>query len=321
MEYKDYYQTLGVAKDAEQNEIKKAYRKLARKYHPDVNPGDASAEERFKVINEAYEVLSDAEKRKKYDRFGAQWKQYQRAGGRPEDFDWSQWAAGPQGQRVYTRQVRPEDFEQFFGGGLGGFSDFFETLFGGMGRHQGVDFQEREFGSRPRRGKDMEHRIQISLEEAFHGSTRRIQWEGGRQVEAKIPRGARTGSRVRLSGQGQPGLGKADPGDLYLNVEVEPHPRFQREGDDLKTAIPVDLYTAILGGEVGVSAIDRTVQLRIPAETPSGKVFRLRGLGMPNLRNPDQRGDLYATVEIQLPNNLSKQEKELFGKLSEMRRG
>ncbi len=321
MEYKDYYKILGVAKDAEQAEIKKAYRKLARKYHPDVNPGDASAEERFKEINEAHEVLSDAEKRQKYDRFGSQWNQYTRTGGRPEDFDWSQWAARPQGQRVHTRQVSPEEFEQLFGGGLGGFSDFFEALFGSMGRAQGSGFQERQAGPRTRRGTDTEHTIRISLEEAFHGTTRLIQWEDGRKIEAKIPRGARNGSRIRLSGQGQPGVGRAESGDLYLKVELEPHPVFQREGDDLKISVPVDLYTAILGGEVSVSTFDRNVELRIPAETANGKVFRMRGLGMPALRNPDQRGDLYATVEVQLPQNLTKEEKKLFKQLQEIRRG
>ncbi|RMG92504.1 MAG: J domain-containing protein [Chloroflexi bacterium] len=321
MEYKDYYKILGVSKNASQDEIRKAYRKLARKYHPDVNPGDKAAEEKFKDINEAYEVLSDPEKRRTYDQFGSQWQQFSRAGGRPEEF-WAQWGAHPGGGRTYTRTVTPEEFEQIFGGG--GFSDFFEMLFGQRGGRtsrttggfgSGFDYQPR-----PRRGRDTEHEVEISLEEAFYGTNRTLQWEDGRKIEARIPRGVRTGSRVRLSGQGEAGSGGGPAGDLYLKIKVAPHPVFQRDGDDLKVTIPVDLYTALLGGQVEVKTIDKTVKLTIPPETANGKVFRLRGLGMPNLRNPDKRGDLYATVDVQLPTNLTKQEKELFQKLQNMRR-
>lgn len=323
MEYRDYYQVLGVSKNASADDIKKAYRKLARKYHPDVNPGDKAAEEKFKELSEAYEVLSDPEKRQKYDQFGAQWRQYERAGGRPEDFDWGRWAGQPGGgQRAYSRSVSPEEFEQMFGGGPGGFSDFFETLFGGAGRQRTTgfsDFGGRQYQPRPRRGRDVEHPVQVTLEEAFHGATRSLQWEGGRAIEARIPRGVQTGSRIRLSGQGQPGVAGAESGDLYLTVEVLPHPTFQREDDDLKVTVPVDLYTAVLGGRVEVPTIDRTVKLTIPPETPNGKVFRLRGLGMPSLRNPDQRGDLFATVEVQLPQDLNQQEKNLFQQLRDMR--
>lgn len=320
MEYKDYYQVLGVSKNASADEIKKAYRKLARKYHPDVNPGDGAAEERFKELNEAYEVLSDPDKRQKYDQFGAQWRQYQRAGGRPEDFDWSRWAGWPGGQGTYSRTVSPEEFEQIFGG-AGGFSDFFETLFGsGRSRTGGfTDFGGRQYQPRPRRGQDVEHTIQVTLDEAFHGTTRSLQWEGGRTIEARIPRGVETGSRIRLSGQGQAGPAGGPPGDLYLRVEVLPHSTFQREGNNLRVTVPVDLYTAILGGSVEVPTLERTVKLTIPAETANGKVFRLRGLGMPQLRNPDQRGDLYATVDVQLPQNLSDREKELFQELRKLR--
>jgi curved DNA-binding protein len=322
MEYKDYYQTLGVNEDASQDEIKKAYRKLARKHHPDVNPGDKAAEERFKGINEAYEVVSDPDKRQKYDQFGAQWQQYERAGGRPEDFDWARWRAQPGGARTDTRTVTPEEFEQMFGGSAGGFSDFFETLFGSRGRPRAGGFADQEYYQpRPRRGRDSEHNVQITLEEAFHGTTRALQWEDGRQIEAKIPRGVRNGSRLRLSGQGQPGANGGSPGDLYLKIEVALHPGFQREGDDdLTVTVPVDLYTALLGGQVQVSTLDRTVKLTIPPGTANGKVFRLRGLGMPNLRNPDQRGDLYATVHVQLPQDLSQKEEELVQQLRDMRK-
>jgi len=320
MDYKDYYKVLGVNKNADKDQIKKAYRKLARQYHPDVNPDDKAAEEKFKEVNEAYEVLSDPEKREKYDRFGAQWQQYSRGGGRPEDFDWTQWTSGAPGGS-YTRTVTPEELEQIlgrgfggdFGGGLGGFSDFFETLFGGMG-------QRTSRGSaRAQRGRDSEHNVQISLEEAFQGTSVSLQWEGGRKIEAKIPPGVRTGSRVRLSGQGQAGVGGGQAGDLYLKVQVRPHPTFKRDGDDLKTELVVDLYTLILGGKVSVPTIDRTVELTIPPETPNGKTFRLRGLGMPKLRDPKQRGNLYATVQAGLPENLSAQEKDLFKELRELR--
>lgn len=329
MEYKDYYQILGVSKDANQKEIKRAYRKLARKYHPDVNPDDDQAEERFKNLNEAYEVLSDPEKRQKYDRFGSQWKQYERAGGRPEDFDWSQWqtqGGGPSG----FRSVSPEEFEQMFGG-AGGFSDFFETLFGGgglgsagfgssMGRGGQSPFQQqRQARPRARAGRDIEHPVAITLEEAFHGTTRRIQFEGGRTIEAKIPRGVVTGSRVRLSGQGQPGTGGAKAGNLYLIVEVLPHEQFDREGSELYVTVPIDLYTAILGGRAVVPSIDRQVRLTIPPETANGKVFRLNGLGMPLLHEPQERGDLFATVEVTLPQDLTPREKELFRELRELR--
>lgn len=322
MEYKDYYQILGVSKGASQDEIKKAYRKLARKYHPDVNPGDQAAENRFKEINEANEVLSDPEKRKKYDQFGAQWQQYERAGGRPEDFNWGAWRAQPgtgAGGRSYSRTVSPEEFEEIFGSG-GGFSDFFETLFGGGRPRTGGFGQQGYYQPRPRRGQDAEHTVQISLEEAFHGTTRVLEWEGGRRIEAKITRGVDTGSRIRLSGQGEPGLAGGSAGDLYLRIEVLPHARFQREGDDLKLTMPVDLYTLLLGGQVEVTGLDRTVKLTIPPETNNGKVFRLTGLGMPRLRNPDQRGDLYVTVEAELPRRLSQEEKDLVRQLQSKRR-
>lgn len=325
MEYKDYYQTLGVKRDATEADIKKAFRKLARKHHPDVNPNDPQAEERFKDINEAYQVLSDPEKREKYDQFGSQWKQYQNSGGQPDDFNWQQWAAqnsANQQSGYRTRRVSQEEFEQMFGGrGGGGFSDFFETLFGGSG--QGVNFDfggavpgQRPGGqSRPRQGRDIEHDLEISLEEAFHGTKRILQLGTGRKIEAKIPRGVREGSRVRLKGQGQPGAGSGKAGDLYLKISILPDSRYEIKGDDLLTIQQVDLYTLILGGEVKVQAPDKKVSLTIPPETPNGTSFRLSGLGMPQQGKSSKRGDLYVKVQAKLPQELSERERNLFKEL------
>lgn len=323
MEYKDYYRILGVEKDASKSDIKKAYRRLARKYHPDVNPDDKAAEDRFKDVNEAYEVLSDEEKRAKYDRFGSQWRQYERAGGSAQDFDWSQWQTQPgSGAGAGYRTVTPEEFEQMFGGG-GGFSDFFETLFGGRTQADagfGSDpFRQARTQVQPRAGRDVEHKIEVTLEEAFHGTTRNIQYENGRTIQARVPRGVRTGSRIRLSGQGQPGARGGEAGDLYLLVRVLPHDTYQREGDDLHVTVPVDLYTMLMGGSTNVVSLDRQVRLTIPPETENGRVFRLSGLGMPSLQNPEERGDLYVKVEVQLPKNLSEEEQELLRQLQALR--
>jgi len=327
MEYKDYYQTLGISRKASQDEIKKAFRKKARKIHPDVNPNDPQAEEHFKEINEAYQVLSDPEKREKYDQFGSQWKQYQQSGGQPEDFNWGQWAAQPGAGQTggYTsRQVSPEEFEEMFGG-RGGFSDFFETLFGGGG--VAFDFQGGRPGPtpgrrvRPRKGRDLEHALKITLEESFHGSSRILQLSSGRRIEAQIPPGIRDGARIRLSGQGQPGGSGGKAGDLYLKISIQPHPRYERQEDDLLVTQSVDLFTLLLGGETQVSSLDRSVSLTIPPETANGTTFRLQGLGMPHRKNPSQRGDLYAKVQADLPEDLGEKERELFQQIKDIRQG
>jgi curved DNA-binding protein len=313
MEYKDYYKILGLNRNAGKDEIKKAYRKLARKYHPDVNPDDKTAGAKFSEINEAHEVLSDPEKRKKYDQFGANWQQFEQSGGRPQDFDWSRWQSDPRGTYSY-RTVTPEEFDNLFGG-AGGYSSFFETLFGTAGHRAsqtGEGGREFDFRTAPRRGRDSEHTLEITLEEAFHGATRMLAWEDGRKIEAKIPRGVKTGSRVRLKGQGEKGLEGGEPGDLYLIIQVQPHHRFERNGDDLNLTVTVDLFTLMLGGQVTVSGLDRPVRLDILTETANGRVFRLRGLGMPRLKNPADRGDLYVTVQAALPKNLSDKERELI---------
>jgi len=319
MEVKDYYQTLGVARSADEKEIKKAYRKLAQQYHPDKNPGDKTAEQRFKEINEAYTVLSDPDKRAKYDRFGAQWEQYARAGGRPEDFDWGSWGGGAPGQGgPYTRTITPEEFEQMFGGGgMGGFSSFFDTLFGGRGAgsrggRRAAGFDPSGMGGMHMPPQVAETTVQVTLDEAFHGAARMLERSDGTRIEVNIPRGVQTGSKVRMRGA-------AGQGDIVLNIEVLPDPRFTREGDNLRVETPVDLYTAVLGGEVEVQAPDKTVALRIPAGTQNGKAFRLRGLGMPHLKKPDQRGDLLAVVNVQLPTHLSEREKQLFTELRQLR--
>jgi curved DNA-binding protein len=324
MEYKDYYDILGVNKDDSQEDIRRAFRRLARQHHPDVNPDDPEAEERFKEINEAYEVLSDPEKRQKYDHLGANWRRYQQTGGQPGGFDWGQWTSGAPGggpQRVYVRQGTPEDLQDLFGGGSP-FSDFFTQIFGGMGGGGapqaapggpgGFDYQVR-----PRRGRDYEQEVEISLREAYNGTSRILQ-QDGRRLSVMIPPGARTGTRVRVAGEGGSGVAGGEAGDLYLRVRVQTDAQFEREGDDLRVIVPIDLYTAVLGGEARVPTMNGSVMLTIPPGTQNGQVFRLRGKGMPKLRNPGDHGDLYAEVSVQLPTDLTSRQSELFEQLRDI---
>jgi curved DNA-binding protein len=301
MEYKDYYKILGVDRNADEKEIKKAYRRLARQYHPDVNPGDKAAEARFKEINEAHEVLSDPEKRRKYEELGQQYQRWQQTG-QPGGFDWSQWAARGQPGGV---RVEYGDISDLFGGS--GFSDFFETIFGGAG------FNAGRGGQTATSRRDLEHQADITLEEAFRGATRLVEMDG-RRLEVKIPAGVKTGSRVRIPGGGIP-----QRGDLYLRVNVLPHATFERRGDDLHAETPVDLFTALLGGEVKVSTLAAPVVLRIPAGTQSGRTFRLTGQGMPKLRAAEARGDLYVKVRVMLPDKLSDKERELIREWARLR--
>ncbi len=300
--YKDYYKTLGVSRNASEKDIKKAYRKLARQYHPDVNPGDRAAEERFKEINEANEVLADPEKRAQYDRLGNQYQEWQHMGGQG-NVPWEdlirQAGGGSGGQYQY----------EFSGGDS--FFDILSSMFGGGGRQQARQTRM------PIKGRDIEQEVTVTLEEAYHGTTREFML-GGHRLSVKIPKGARTGTRVRVGGKGESGYAGGPPGDLYLIVRVQDHPDYAREGDALVLDLPVDLYTAVLGGEIEVPTLSGKVRLKVPAGTQSGQKFRLAGRGMPPLRG-DRHGDLYVRVMIHVPRSLSGQERELFEKLAAMR--
>ena len=297
---KDYYKILGIARSASEKEIKQAYRRLARKHHPDVNSGDKEAEARFKELNQAHGVLSDAEKRKKYDQYGERWEQA----------------------------------EQFNTGGFGAGGGF-EDLMGGI-------FGRRPSGRRqPRRGGNIEQPVEVTLEEAYAGTSRTLQLQTEeacsackgagrvnnitcgtcqgqgilarpRRLEVKIPAGAKDGSRVRMAGEGQAGVGGGQKGDLFLVVSVRPHERFERKGDDLYTDVAVPLVTAVLGGEVKVDTLKGQIALKIAAETQNGRVIRLSGLGMPRLGGSGPNGDLYAWVTVELPVGLTEEQKQLF---------
>ncbi|MEJ2749636.1 MAG: J domain-containing protein [Anaerolineae bacterium] len=314
MEYKDYYQILGVSKQADEKEIKRAYRKLAQKYHPDKNPGDKAAEEKFKTINEAYEVLGNPENRAKYDQLGQNYHRFQQMGGNPADFDFSRWASGGgQSQRVNV------DFGDLFGGS-GGMSDFFNAIFGGsMGQQR-----TRRSGGMPGYfdqqmvNLDIEQPVEISLEEAFHGATRTFS-QDGQQFSAKIPAGAKTGSKIRLRGKGNRGGNKQ--GDLYLIVKVLPHPTFKRAGNNLKVTVKVDVVTAVLGGKVEVPTLTGPVKLTIPPGTQGGQTYRLTGKGMPHLNHTEKKGDLLAKINITVPKSLSMEEQALYEQLAQLRQG
>jgi DnaJ-class molecular chaperone len=335
MEFKDYYQTLGVPKTAPAKDIKQAYRKLARKHHPDVNPGDKSAETRFKEINEAYEVLGDPEKRRKYDELGANWRMYEQAqqqgqawpggapfGGGAGGFGegsgaWTINMGGPGGYRTMSEEEMHELF-----GNEDPFSDFFKTFFGGGGpQESGRGRQTR--ASRSHKGRDIEHEVELTLEEAYHGAMRRISIKQGghaRSVDVRIPAGVKDGSRVRAAGEGESGSNGGMSGDLYLRVRLKPHPVFERRGNDLHVKVAVPVTAAVLGGEAQVPTISGSVRLKIPETTQAGQVFRLKGHGMPAVGKPEERGDLYATIDVQLPRSLTKDQRQHYEALSKMER-
>jgi curved DNA-binding protein len=308
MTYKDYYKVLGVGKTATTDEIKKAYRKLANKYHPDKTKGDKTAEEKFKDINEANGVLSDPVKRKKYDQFGADWKHYEEAGAQPGGFDWSKYTSGRGGQ---THTMSQEEFSAMFN--EEGAGDLFENIFG---QHSG---ERRGKRNRAIKGEDFEAETTLSLEEAYHGSTRFLKIHS-QTIKIIMKPGIMDQQVLRLEGKGGRGLNGGPNGDLYITIKVASHPEFQRKGNDLYCDRTVDLYTAVLGGKARIKTLKDTVNVDIPKETPNGKMLRLLGLGMPVYGTKNEFGNLYVTIVIRLPDHLSEQEIELFGKLSALRK-
>jgi len=305
MDYKDYYKILGVERKASEEEIKRAYRKLALKFHPDHNPDDPSAEDKFKELNEAYQVLSDAEKRSRYDQLGDSYFHYQQHGGAPNNFNWEDWFTGsPSRENV---RVEYGDLNDVLGGE---FSEFFTRIFGGMpGR------QSRSSGrSTPQPPRSYEQNIEISLYEAYSGTTRLMELDG-RRLEIKIPKGARTGTKVRVPQVVSPGP-SGPKSDLYLVIQVAGDPRFERKGDDLHTEAPIDLFTAVLGGDTQIETLAGKVVLTIPPGTQSGQTFRLAGRGLPNLKQPDRHGDLYVRVKVLIPRKLSDKQRTLFQELA-----
>ena len=308
MEYKNYYQTLGLDRHASEEDIKKAYHRLVREYHPDLHPGDTEAEEKLKAINEAYEVLSDPDKRRKYDSLGAHWQRFKQAGGRPEDFDWSQWIAHPSDAHSYTGPFSLKEIERMFGSPPGGYSDFFQKFFGHVKRRQAEIYGDWEPLTQLHQDHQPETTVTITLEEAFHGTATTLESKDGRDIQVRIPPGVTSGSHIRINGQGDLQMNSNLKEGRYLNVAVAPHAIFLRDSEDLSVTIPIDLFTALLGGKVDVQAIDRPVKLTIPPETANGTVFRLRGLGMPCSGDPEKRGDLFVKVETALPRHLTSAE-------------
>jgi DnaJ-class molecular chaperone len=322
VDFKDYYSILGVSKTATEKEIKQAFRKLARKYHPDVNPGDKSAEARFKEINEANEVLSDPAKRKKYDELGANWRQYENVApgaggpfaGQPGS-EWN-WSSGGGGFRTMTEE---EVAEMFGGGGDSPFSDFFQTFFGGGGSRGGAERRTRS-RSRQQPGRSVEHEFELDLETAARGGVHRLQLRHdgeARSVEVRIPAGVADGSLVRVAGEGGRGTGGAASGDLFLRIRLKPHPAYQVSGRDLTTHVSVPVSTAVLGGEVNVVALGgKTVRVRIPETTQPGQKLRLRGLGLPALGDKGHPGDLFVVVDVALPRTLNEMTRKAYEELA-----
>lgn len=306
MAFIDYYKILGIEKSASPDDIKKAYRKMARKYHPDVNPGDKEAEKKFKEINEANEVLSNAENRAKYDKYGEHWKH-------GEEYEKAQ-----QQQREYQRSSAGGGFEGFSGAEFGNgedFSDFFQSMFGGgAGAGGGFSRSSRGSASGKFKGQDVHADLTLHLRDAAktHQQTFEI---NGKKVRITIPAGVYDGQQIKLKGHGNPGFNGGPNGDLYITFNIHKDAHFERAGDDLKIKVPVDLYTAMLGGEVQVKTLDGHVNLKVKPETQPGSTVRLKGKGFPVYKKEGQHGDLYVTYEVKLPKNLTEKQKELFEQL------
>ncbi|MFN8384729.1 MAG: J domain-containing protein [Anaerolineales bacterium] len=300
MEYKDYYKILGVERKASADDIRSAYRKLAMKYHPDKNPGDKKAEDKFKDINEAYQVLSDEQKRARYDQLGSAYSNFRTSGGRPGDFRWDDWFQQQQGSG------QRGNVDDMFGGGGATFSDFFRTIFGEAVRSsaRGQQMQQQETG--------YQQDLSISFQEAYEGTMRQLQ-TNGRKLQVRIPAGVKTGSKVRVAGAGPEGT------DLYLVIQVEDENRFERDGSDLTTTSTVSVFTVILGGEAEVDTPNGKVKLSIPAGTQPDQVFRLAGRGMPHLKNPTTKGDLFVKLKVQIPKYLSSKQIELIEEASRIK--
>lgn len=298
---KDYYSILGVKKQATDEEIKKAFRKLAVKYHPDKNPGNKEAEEKFKEINEAYEVLSDSDKRKKYDQYGANWNQFNGAGQGPHQYN------NPGGSQYYQYEGDPS---QFFGEG-----EDFSSIFGEFfNRQQGAGAAGGKRGSRKRKGQDYQSEMTISLEEAFHG-TARIVTLHEQKVRITLKPGAYNGLMIRLAGKGAPGANGGQAGDLYITIQVLPHAVYKREGDHIRQTVQVDLFTAVLGGEQEVNTLSGTLKIKIPTGTQNGKLLRIRGKGMPVYNKQDRTGDLLLEIQVLIPEQLTPEQQKLFRQL------
>lgn len=306
MDYKDYYKIIGVERSASADEIRKAYRKLALKYHPDRNPGDKAAEDRFKDLNEAYQVLSDETKRARYNQLGSEYSSWQRRGGQG-DFDWGQWVNQQQGG---GRNVNVDDI---FGGAGGGatFSDFFSSLFGGGPQRTSRQAQGGASGrARPATGYQQE--VTITLQEAYEGATRQLQTDKARK-QVKIPAGVKTGSKVRVAGAGPEG------NDLYLIIAISDDARFTREEDDLRTNTNISVFTLMLGGEVEVETMNGKVKLSIPPGTQAEQVFRLGGRGMPSLNKKDVKGNLFVHLKPQIPKQMTVRQRELIEEASKLK--
>ena len=314
MNYKDYYKILGVSKDADKATIKKAYRKLAAKYHPDKNPGDKEAEERFKAVNEANQVLSDDQKRKKYEELGANWEAYQNTGYDPTQFQRSR----SKGGQTFHFEGDPADF---FGGGGSGFSDFFEMFFGGGGTRAQDKFGDATNGRRrasTMKGRDIEAEMEITFEQAYLGGMRSFELNG-QKMRIKIKPGAYDGLQLKIKGKGQPGINGGANGDLYIRFRLLPHPTFERRADDLIIVKEVDLYTAVLGGKINLPTLNGSLSINIPQGSNSGKMLRLKGKGMP-IYGASGHGDLIVKLMVVLPKNLSEEEVRLFEKLRQIRK-
>ncbi len=328
MEYKDYYKTLGVSRDATQDEIKKKYRKMAAKFHPDKNPGNKKAEQKFKDVGEAYEVLKDPDKRKLYDKVGSDWKKYEQAGASADDFNWQQYAGRGGGGRQRVNINMDDIFggEQHSAGGGTPFSSFFETLFGGQyGGNGGDPFggaqgrQSYTSGGRRRTAPpvaDSEAVVQVNLKDVLTGAEKHLR-VGNEKMKVKIPAGIEDGKRLKLRGKGQPGAG-GRKGDLYLKIKINEPEGFERKGKDIIQTVDLPVHQAALGGPLTVETLEGKVKLNIPEGTQNGKMFRLAGRGVPELDKPGKRGNYFVKVSLKIPERLSDEEKKLYEKLSEL---